>query len=344
MKKILFALCAVATFASCTKSEVLSFDQEAIGFDSAFVDNATRSVNDPSLTTTGLQAEDKGFAVFGYVRSTDDASSPIAPIFTNEEVKYNNDAWRYGTTQYWIDGAFYNFAAVAPYSVASNANNAKFNYDNGSFSTTLTFNNDGVTDLLYAQSATIEGKATGNNAVALTFRHTLSKVRFSFVNAYDATNTTIKVRDIKVLNAYKTGNVTLNENTVWSNWTSQQDFVLNFGEATDNEATTDKENTSIAYESGKTYESQNEFLLIPANYDETNKLAVEFTYDIVVSGVTIKSFTVTPAVAVNLEPGHAYDFKATINHGESIEFTVTTITDWDTDHNDDGVNDDETNI
>ncbi len=331
MKKVFLALAAVVALAACSKEETLVQQApEAIAFENAFVDNATRSVNDPSLTTDGLTANDKGFAVFGYVRTSDAADSAIAPIFTNEKVWYENSAWKYGTTQYWIEGAVYNFAAVAPYSVASNANNAKFNYDSSSrtFNTTLTFNNDGVTDLLYAPSAAIPGKATGNDPVALTFRHTLSKVKFSFKNEYNATNTTIKVRDIKVTNAYKTGKVTLDGSTVWSEQALQQDFVLNFGEATDNEATTDiKENTSIAYASGLTYESQNELLLIPADYTSTN-LAVSFIYDIVVDGTPIKSFTVTPAVAVNLEPGHAYDFKATIKPGEKIEFTAE-VNDWD---------------
>ena len=336
MKKLFFALAAVVALAACSKEETLVQQApEAIAFENAFVDNATRSVNDPSLTTDGLKANDKGFAVFGYVRSTNEASSAYAPIFTNEEVKYEGGAWKYDNTQYWIEGAVYNFAAVAPYSVASNANNAKFNYDSnyGTFNTTLTFDNDGVTDLLYAHPDGITGDASRTEAVALTFRHTLSKVKFSFLNNYDAANTTIKVHDIKVTNAYKTGKVTLDGNTVWSDWTTQQDFVLNFGEATDKEGTDDKENTSIAYASGLTYESQNELLLIPADYT-TNELAVEFIYDIVVAGTTIKSFKVEPTVSVDLEPGHAYDFKATIEPGQPIKFTVEPITDWDyTDQN-----------
>ena len=339
MKKVFLALAAVVALAACSKEETLVQQApEAIAFENAFVDNATRSVNDPSLTTEGLKADDKGFAVFGYVRSTADANSPIAPIFKNEEVKYKNNAWTYGTTQYWIEGAFYNFAAVAPYSVASNTSDATFNYDNinGNFNTTLTFTNDGETDLLYYQTAPIPGKATGNDEVALTFRHTLSKVKFSFTNEYNATNTTIKVRDIKVKNAYKTGKVTLDANTGWSEQTlaANNDFVLDFGEATDNEATTNaKENASIAYASGLTYESQNELLLIPADYDsaktdDAKRLAVEFTYDIVVNGVTIKSFTETPKVSIELLPGCAYDFKATIKPGEKIEFTAE-VNDWD---------------
>ena len=43
MKKILFAVFALAALASCTNNEVIELNQQAIAFGDVFVDNATRA-------------------------------------------------------------------------------------------------------------------------------------------------------------------------------------------------------------------------------------------------------------------------------------------------------------
>lgn len=363
MKKILIALCAVATFASCTKNEVLSYDKEAIGFENAFVDNATRSIFDKSYTNDNLFSD---FQVYGYVEG--------APLFNtdNSGVKVTGSGigdgatWTYSGTQYWIAGADYNFSAVAP---ATNGNWSKTAADTAE--TTLSFTNNGTTDLLYAQNDTYTANTDGtpNGKVGFTFRHVLSKVKFSFVNAYEATNSSIRVKDIKILNAYQNGSVVLNATT--SNWTpvaSSNTLTLNFGNAAltadDNNATIDQNDKGLAFTVDNTVESYKELFMIPgAGQDVTvtngsttttyNAVyTVQFTVELLVNSQEITQYTHTIYTTFAPEPGKAYDLVATINatnidpatSQEPIEFTVTTITDWDTDHNDDGVNDDETNI
>ena len=192
----------------------------------------------------------------------------------------------------------------------------------------LTFNNtEGTTDLLYAQV----NNATHDTTVGFNFRHILSKVKFTFVNKYDATNTKIQINDIKISNAIQKATVTLSNSTpVWvpEDYTNLKEF--NFGAATYDE------NGDAESKLPGTYESYKEFLLIPFNYQDDNtgtvqKLKISFNYDIVVNGVTVKNFSVAPEINVNLEPGKAYNFKATIEPGAPIEFSAEII-DWDNDH------------
>lgn len=326
MKKILFATLATVAMVACSNDELISqAAPEAITFDS-FVENATRSVVDPSLTLNGLKADNVGFGVYGFVTGdTANAATTTAPIFTNEHVTYTDGAWTYGTTQYWIAGATYNFFALAPFT--------GYNVSNVTGATTtgvnLTFSNTaGTTDLLYAQV----NNATLNTTVGFNFRHILSKVKFTFVNSYNATNTKIQINDIKISNAIQNATVTLSNSTpVWvtEDFTNLQEF--NFGAATYNES-----GVAEPKEIG-TYESYKEFLLIPFNYKDNNtaaavqKLKISFNYDIVVNGVKVKNFSVAPEINVNLEPGKAYNFKATIEPGAPIVFSAEII-DWDNDH------------
>lgn len=319
MKKVFLALAAVVALAACSKEETLVQQApEAIGFDT-FVNNATRSVVDPSFTNDKLFTD---FQCYGFVENVPLFNSENNGVLVSKSIDNTElaSAWKYAGTQYWIPGADYNFSAVAP---ATDGNWTKT--DATASGTKLAFVNNGELDLLYAQSVTIEGKDSGNDEVEFNFRHVLSKVRFSFLNNYSANNTVLKVRDIKIKNGLAKANVTLDgTTTTWADWNTG--LVLNFGDAnTTNDITTAQ---TFAYE--VEVESHYERLLIPYNYDgnDDDKLKVEFTYDIVVSGTVVATFTETPEVVVNLEPGHAYDFKATIEPGEPIEFTAT-VSGWD---------------
>lgn len=326
MKKIFIAVLALAAVAACNKSEIVSVSEgNAIAFDNAFVDNATKSVNDPSITKATLN----DFAVYGFVQ---DAvlfdGTTVSKTITNNELKKSE--WKYEGTQYWIAGAQYNFNAVAP-----KTNGGWEKTEATSAATKLSFTNNGTTDLLYASVAK-EGKVSGNDVVAFSFRHVLSKVKFSFENAYNATNATIKVKDIVITNPHKTANVVLTDATAWSGNAVANDFTLAFGMATDDEATTaTKENTEVAYAFGKTYESQNERFLIPSEEYSYN---VTFKVVLLVSGEEIKTYTHNVTAKFAPVAGNSYDIKAVINAAnidpdhaqEPIEFTVNTLLGWDT--------------
>lgn len=344
MKKTLFAALALAFVASCSNEEVVEMAQkEAIGFDDAFVNNSTRSVTDPSYKNDKLFSD---FAVNGFVNQTvlfDDLrvyTEATAPITTAA-------TWKYGNVQYWIPDALYSFCALAPNTNGGwenlNATLGTATEGGKTITTSFDFTNNGTTDLLYDEAACVKGKASGNEAVSFTFRHLLSKVKFSFENQYNATNSAIKVTGIKITNAHKTAKAELTSTTTtWKELETNPSLSLDFGNATDNEATTDNnENTAPekGYASGSTYESKNEMLLIPsAEYE----YKVEFTVALYINNALIDTYyhTGDKAATVKFAPaaGNSYDIKAVITPNninddpsveqEPIEFTVTAINDW----------------
>lgn len=322
MRKTIFAILAAAAMVACSNDELVNADREAIAFDNAFVDNATRSVNSYSVTTNDLRNLD----VFGFVEGH--------PLFSVGDQKQNRillhrnsstAPWTYEGKQYWIPGAKYVFMAVHP----------SYAYDPATWTITADgitirdFNNysDGLSDYIYAQTDTIEGKVSGNDPVAFTFRHILSKVKFTFENANNANNTTIQVRNIKILNAIETANVALTRTTTtWSDWNGS--LELAFGNAS-----THVMNAVQVMEYGDVVESNWERMLIPGKV--AGGYQVQFTYDILVGGNVIKEFTETvtiPEATFTPEVGHAYDLKAVIKPGQAIEFTVNKLIDWDKDH------------
>ena len=337
MKKTLFAALALVSMASCSNEEVLEVAQkEAIGFENAFVNNSTRSVSDPSTKTNTIA----DFAVYGFVKG-DATATTSATLFNGVTVNKTiknleldaNNPWKYEATQYWIKDAVYNFAAVSP--VEEQKWSVKTGTTPSPTGMELSFENTGTQDLLYAQLASpMTGLATNNPAVAFTFNHILSKVKFTFKNEYNATESTIRVKNIVITNPYKTGNVALTASTTsWTDRATATDFTLNFGNAA-----IKADNAEEAFAQDSEIESYYERLLIP-NTTEGAKdtYNVTFTVDLLVSGTVIKTYNHTAKVEFKPEPGKSYDIKAVINAGnidpsteqEPIEFTVTRINGWD---------------
>ena len=315
MKKTLFAALALVSMASCSNEEVLEVAQkEAIGFENAFVNNSTRSDFDPSYASNKMF---NNFKVYGFVEGY--------ALWDEGETVTGPTTWTYANTQYWINEANYTFHAVAPATgwtkTAATANDG----------VSLSFTNDGKSDVLYS-TATAQGKPKGKNStVELTFRHILSKVKFSFENAYNSASSTIKVSDIHITNAHQTGSVVLNgDATTWSAHNGTLD--LDFGDATTDDATKDE---ATAYGHGTTLESYNELLLIPGIEYTYN---VTFTVHLLVSDKEIDTYSHNVDVKFTPVAGNSYDILAKIkpknidpenpDGQEAIQFTVHSITDW----------------
>lgn len=327
MKKVIFALAAVVALAACSNEETIIADKgTAIGFDT-FVGKATR-VDDPSLTNTNLE----DFGVFGTV-----SKSGTALIFNNVEVTGSgvgaNANWSYASeyTQYWIAGAKYNFAAVAPYNAYENAV-----FSTTDLNTTLDFTNDAETDLLYAQSVEItglEGAVAGattpaNGKVAFTFRHLLSKVKFSFENQYRSTGSTIRVYDIELTNAHKTASVTLDAtNTDWTGHAGE--LPIEFGNAAASAV-----DALEAIAQGNELESYNVRFIIPG---AEHTYTVSFKVDVLYGTTVVETYEHTASLEFTPAVGTAYDIKTVIDHTnidpdhaqEPILFTVTEVDAWD---------------
>lgn len=325
MKKIfLIGLAATAMLASCSNDETVEMaQQKAIGFSNAFVNNGTRSVEDPSFTKDNLQ----NFAVYGFTQA--------GQIF--DGITVSAPDWTYTPLQYWVAGNTYTFGAIAPAAQKDNVSNVAL--ANEKVGMEVAFTNDGTVDLLHAAPAAVICDdaflaQTNIPKVGMTFSHQLSKVKFSFMNAVGE-GYNVKVTNVKITNAKQTGTLTIGATNVWS--AQEGSIELVFGDAK-----TDEANSEIIA-NGAEMESYNEMLMIPT--DNTAEYTVTFDAylyqgDVLLNKDGLAYRHTTTIKGVELKLGYCYDFKATLTHEnivdpenplKPIEFTVDGVEDWNQD-------------
>lgn len=329
-------IAAAAMLASCSLDETLETAQDTrvIGFSNAFVDNATRSV-DPSFTKESLG----NFAVYGFTQN--------GQIFDGVTVSSsdNGATWTYNPTQYWVEGNQYAFAAIAPANtVVADETRLGMSVTDYKVGMTVSFSNtDGKTDLLYANGGAFNADETfmaNPQPVSLTFKHQLSKVKFSFKNNVSGAYN-IKVTNVKITDAKSTGTLTVSADdaNAWSA-VGGNALVLAFGPAGASETTAD----AIAF--GAEGETYNELLMIPTAATESYN--VTFTVELLNGTVSMGTYNHAATISgVELKLGYCYDFAAELNADnivvdpddpdaelKPIEFTVNEISTWiDTDEN-----------
>ena len=313
MKKHLFYALAALGMVACMQDEVVTVQQDAISFQGAFVENATRAAADPSTTVKTIE----DFNVWGFM------DQPSGEVFKGDKVAKAGDMWTYANTQYWVPGHTYYFAAVSPaenkhWTLTEGANT----YGPGVVSFT---NIDGSEDLLYAATSVEtprvdDLKAHGMDAVKLHFSHLLSKVKFTFKNGFATDNMSLEVVDIK-MTAPEKGTINLAVENWWDNndWNVDGIKTLEFGDVE-------------LLKAGAGAECAQERLTIPV--DKNYEYKVTFTVNLYTGdqpALTTTKETVISGVA--LEMGKAYNFSAEINpenlHLPSIEFDVVEVKDWD---------------
>lgn len=330
MKKILFVIAGLALLTSCQDETLQRVESNAaISFENAFVAKTTRAAADPSTTTASIT----GFDVYGFM------DQPSGKVFEGDDVTLNGGAWSYVNTQYWLAGHNYYFAALAPMNSTNwvlDASNANTNGVG-----TVTFTNPGGTeDLLYA-AATASTQADDVNLGAMapvpfTFNHLLSKVKFTFKNAFTNPTTTVKVTNLQMT---APGKATINlATTDW--WTAPEKWVLDatatttleFGAVNDGVAT----NTNIP--ANTAWESSVERLTFPA----VDTQAYTITFNVEMYQGDVMALTAQHTVVLNgkaFEMGKAYNLVTELNAMNidpnatelyPIEFTVVEVKEWDT--------------
>lgn len=296
MKKLFTILAVAAACVACQKNETIALDNgEAISFGNAFVENAVRAT-DPSYGENAQALT--AFNVWGTVDASN--GNPVA-IFANDPVSGNvgaNSTWTCTSkTQYWINGAKYNFAALV------NAGTVDLGAD--LLPATVAFESDGSTDLLYAKSDEYTGQPTGKNVkVAFTFHHLLSKVYIKVTNnSAAADGYSFLVKNIRI-NAPKTAG---SYDIATSEWTATAgDYTFN--------------NINVASGAANA-ECDAEQLLIPG------AATIYFTVDILVNGSTIS--TKDYDYSTTLAAGNSYNFNIQASVGDPIQFTVQKNPEWD---------------
>ena len=311
MKKILFALCAMATLASCSNEEIVNFDKEAIAFDGAFVDNGTRAQDDFTIATDSL----KSFAVWATTQrpAQEGVAQPIVPIL-NEVTVCRPDLvsdWVYPTanTQYWIPGNTYQFVAAKNYKNVELANGvlSKFTYDVSS-----------QRDFLYATDTRVGMPANQNDAVAFTFDHLLSKAYFTVdTNAMsgDNANYTYRVKNICINNAVKEASY----DVATEAWNGVSNYVVTF----------DDVNGANKLAANEIHTSDLARLLVPAKYEDSNKLNITCTIETLYGDAVIDVQNYEKSIAQEFVKGYVYNFVLALKDpGQPIEFTVTRVNEW----------------
>ena len=319
MKKLLvFALAAISMVA-CMKEETTLLPQgDAISFDSAFIDNATRAAVDPSTTTASLD----GFNVWGFVKAYD------GTIFDGTEVKKVGGAWSYQGTQYWVPGQHFYFAALAPMSSA-NWEVTKATGDAAKLGLgTVSFENvDGTEDLLYAKEMKVaKGLNEDNGPVKFQFQHLLSKVKFTFTNGFPTETASIKVTNVKMVVPHE-ATINLAQADYTKAWTlGNGTTTLSFGDVfVDDDHEVDKlacnQRAEVVYER----------LTIPAA--DTQEYDITFTVELFMGAQSVYTKDMSSKVSgYELAMGNAYNFTAVINAEslqlENIVFDVEVVKDW----------------
>ncbi|MBR5802897.1 MAG: fimbrillin family protein [Bacteroidaceae bacterium] len=343
-KQAILAIMTAAIFAGCTNDETMTFHQEAITFDNAFVDNSTRAAYDDSYnnSTTGTNSL-KEFQVWGTISN----NGGTANIFKAEKVKRGNSLgcgtnWSYAAsnTQYWVEGNTYNFWAIAE----GNTSEAKDNdivkitevkaTQYGEPNYIYLYDASKQKDILFAAAKNIN-VFPEDKTVDFTFQHLLAKAKFTVKNTISTNNGySYQVSNITITNADKTA---VYDAAGWQidnnayNDAPASTYALSFGKVvTTGNSANNAEVADIKYNASA--ESNYERLLIP----NTKQWGISISYQLLKDGVVIDTQTKTfeTGSAIALEKGKAYNFIINLgNPGDPITFDVLNVTDWNTTHN-----------
>lgn len=284
MKKLFFiGLAVTAMCASCSSDDTVEVakNSKAISF-SSFVDKSVRA------TDTNLANLDS-ISVYGW-RDGD-------LLFNAQTVTIaDGGAGSYSPVVYWEGGKTYAFEAIAPHSGENGVAFAAAKTGGK-----ITFENDAETDLMYSKAADYTTGAninTAPDAVKFTFKHLLSRVKFTFKNGFNANDAAkITVKEVKITNAFKNASITPNaENATWETVDGSNNLSVNFGKTEDD---------IIAQESGAT----TQMYLIPVAQPS---YSVTFTVELNQNGVK-SDYTHTATITTGMEIGKSYNFTATLD-------------------------------
>lgn len=304
-KSLMFLGIAAMAFASCTQNEVLEVNQSrAIGFD-GFVGNSTRAT-DVTLATLG------SFELYGW-RDTD-------LIFNKQEVSVGADGTcTYTPVQYWEANYTYAFEAIAPGNGVNGVTIAPAKTGGA-----ITFDSDGETDLIYAKAGDVTTPEKIESApanVGLEFKHLLSRVKFTFENAFPkGAAAKITVKDVTITNANTQGSITPGAK-------NDQTWTVN-GEPKE----VSFPSTSIVNVGAQSSQATDHKYLIPVTSHNFNlTFTVEFSQ---ADGVS-STYTHDVDFTATLERGNSYNFTAELKPGNinpdsqlfPIEFKASEV-DW----------------
>lgn len=315
MKRIyLFAAVTAIALAACTKTETTGVSEgNLIKFDNAFVGNVTKA----DVSGTKLSA----FWVYGQYEN----SGNYVTVFNNTKVSGGtadgSSIWTPEETAYWINGKNYVFAA---YSDGNNILNSGVLFTPAEKKLSISNYTVGDNDLVAATATADDVTASTQTSVSLSFKHLLSKVRFTFTTSM-ADSYTMAVEGL-TFSAVKTScSVDFTDNQVgaWSGDTGDYSYDSISDFASETEAFVEE---YVIPQNNETLKAS--FTVIVS--DESGEIArkpfndISLAYSGSESGTTQNTWT----------PGFSYNYTAEINldniidDAKPITFTVTSVPDF----------------
>ena len=324
MKQIFTIVLALALAASCSKDVVISkAESTPITFSNVFIDKSTRSATDITYGNSPAVALEK-FNIYGIVTG----NSNTVNIYNGDEVTGTVDgAWSCTKAQYWVEKCKYEFVALvdatAKVTDGTNTNTViaenLVNTDDNGIPTSISYDVRTQKDLLYARaSRDLDVETPSYAPVQLTFQHLLSKITFTFTNAFaSASGVVLRVKDIQIKTRQ---NATYNF-TKWSDPVANEAVSsVSFG------------NTETIQPGNQSADCANVGLLIPGEYiGEGKKLQISFVVEHNKGG---EDTSISTYLEVNLLAGNSYNFTAELNSATvsgvvPIRFTITPDQNWD---------------
>lgn len=325
MKRILTLLIALAVLSCCSKEDIITTHTgDVIAFSEVFVNPATKAI-DPSYNNNN---QVNTFNVWGTVKSTSNtlvglyATNGYGAKVTRNRAQ-DGFAFECSESEYWMPSTSYKFYAIAGETSVSLSN---------AIPSSINYTADGTTDLIYAESVEITTDAvcvpSGVNdydCVAFTFNHLLSKVKFTFTNAFpENSGISLRVSNIQITNAYESGDLNISSKS-WTYRNIKEEF---FGHAVAADAAVVQD--ALIFAPNTSAVSNYERLLIP----DDNTWKITFTIDYIkkdVNGVDAVMTSENKNVSLDTEfkSGYSYNLTANIeNTFTPITFTVEAVSDF----------------
>lgn len=331
MKNKLFMLGITGMIlAGCSNTNVLNEVSDVQTKKITFDTHINKPTTKADLATDNLSQ----FWVAGYYTHTASGSGNIQ-VFNKARVYKQENNWVMSANdeRYWIKDAKYEFFAYCD--GGSAYSDANFNLNDGC----LLINEYEVNpqshsnDLIFA-TASATGQETGqNNPVALTFKHLLSKIQFTFENNfsgdYKINITSFTIEGIRSKASY---NIADNRNE----WTFDEDHgprakaVLTVsGDAINGNGDINKQQTATT---GLKY-------VLPRDYAHAD-VKISFKFDVYPknengqwSTISVYGNTLYTSLKPNWDAGNQYNYNVKLAGGsatglDKIEFTVTKVDEW----------------
>lgn len=311
MKKSLFVLgVAVAALASCTNEEVVNIaESNVIKFDNAFVGKNTKAV------TTVDGTSFNSFFVYAKKGSDD--------LFTNENVYKESNAWGYDNLKKWEASQIWKFVA---YSNGGTTGKGSGKIETGvSLDETsgtalkITDYSVGEDNLDLVASVSTTDLASANTPIEFTFKHVLSKLKFTIESELGDDNT-LTITNFSVTGAKDNATLTFTgaaENgTTWTTpSTSRTISNAAFGEATTSVPATD------------------EFVVIP----QATESGITVTFNVAATiGAESYNKKMTATIAkenADWDPNYSYNYIAIIKptdlDEDFIDFANPVVEKWE---------------